>query len=141
MLNIIHISYLIITSESTGPESIVIGIVATLLIITILAIRDSGITSKKGRSQNRHQKKINQLTKNISELDSLHEQGILNKKEYIKKSIELEKKRINLIVEQKLNENEKYQKILEAYKNGLITENERDVKVKSLKKKVRRNLI
>lgn len=140
MLNIIYTSHLIIASDTTGPESIVIGIVATLLIIAILAIRDSGITSKKGRSQNRQQKNINQLTKNISELDSLHQQGILNKKEYINKSIELEKKRINLIVEQKLNENEKYQKILVAYKNGLITENERDVKIKSLKKKVQRNL-
>lgn len=137
MVNIIQISQLIFINGATGPENIVIGIVGIIILIAILAIRDSGITSKKGRNQNKLQKNINQLNEKSIELDNLHQQGILNKKEYINKSIELEKNRIDLIVEQKLNENEKYQKILNAFKNGLITEVERDDKINSIKMKIR----
>lgn len=136
MLSNIHTSHLTIISATTGPESIVIGIASVLLLIAVLAIIDSGITSKKGRNQNTLQKKLNRLNKNINDLDSLHQQGILNKKEYVDKSIELEKKRIEFIVEQELNENEKFEKILEAYKSGLITEVEKDQKVNSLKNKI-----
>jgi hypothetical protein len=140
LLNIIHIYYLIIISSTSGPERIVIGIVGAILIITILAIIDSGITSKKERNRNRLQKNLNRLTRNINELENLHRQGILNKKEYINKTIELEKKRIDLIVEQELRENEKYQKILDAFKNGLINENEKNEKIKLLKEIIRRNI-
>jgi len=136
LLSNIHTSHLTIISATTGPESIVIGIASVLLLIAVLAIIDSGITSKKGRNQNTLQKKLNRLNKNINDLDSLHQQGILNKKEYVDKSIELEKKRIEFIVEQELNENEKFEKILEAYKSGLITEVEKDQKVNSLKNKI-----
>ena len=121
-------------------EKIVVGIASFLFVMIIASIINSGISSKRGRAGKRAQRKINKTNNDLIELKRLHQQGILNKNEFLEKSFNLEQNKIDYTIEQKLNENEEYKKILSAYKKGFITESEKTYKIEAIRDEIKRNL-
>lgn len=140
ILSCLYIFFIKTFLISTTLEKVVIGIVGAGLIITFLAIRDSGIVSKKGRERNLTKKKINQVERDLDELDNLYGQGILNNNERIEKSIDLQKKRIDLIVDQKLIDNDDFNAIVNAHKNGYLTDSQKNDKIEVIRNQLKRNL-
>ena len=73
-------------------------------------------------------------------MDNLYGQGILNNNERIEKSIDLQKKRIDLIVDQKLIDNDDFNAIVNAHKNGYLTDSQKNDKIEVIRNQLKRNL-
>lgn len=105
-------------------------------MIFFLALRDSGFTSRKGRKENRIKGELNHFNTQLLDLEKLYDEGLLDKDEYIKKSLKVKKLQIKYIKTQRVYKSEDYDKVIKAYEKGYITDKEKSKKIKKIRKSI-----
>lgn len=123
-----------------GLKKVVVGIVGFFIIYVIVSIRNSGVMTKKGRKKNKFIKEIDKLEKNISELKILRHKEILTEDEYKSKTLSLREKLREKKIDYYLSVDNKYILIMNSYKKGLITNEEKESKIKVVRNKIEKNL-
>lgn len=140
MLRIIYYSNISMIMNGNDQAKMFAMVLFTGLIVVIIGIKQSGIFSKETREQIKKQKQIDEISGKLGELDNLYQSGIINENEYNLKKSELENLNINILVDQQLIIDKDYISILKAFKNGLISEKQKNVKINNIREKIIRDL-
>lgn len=143
ILTLLSSEYIFASSGSEQAKIVAMGIIGGLFTVGIIAyrnIKESGVTTKQGRKENRQKKQIAQIDKDISELKIVLHKGIIDQNDFDKKLAEFKDKKRNLMIDFYLEKDRKYHSILDAHKKGFITNEQRDLKIAELRERIGKNV-
>jgi biopolymer transport protein ExbB/TolQ len=134
---------LLIPNDSSGAKIIAMGIIGGLFFLGLILFRnvkESGVTSKSGRNENRSRKKQNWIDEQISQLKIAKHRKILTEEEFETKLQQLKREKRKELIELYLKKDEKYKSINDAHKKGFITQEQKEVKFEEIRDRIRKHI-
>lgn len=117
---------------------------ATIILLVLIGlyrkIQGSGITTKEGRARRHYEYKMASFDKDILELKNLNQKGILNSSEFEDKLAEINNDKENFQIEYYLELNAKYKSVLDAFKKGYITTEQKSQKIIEIREQIEKNV-
>jgi hypothetical protein len=143
MIKALLLTSLFIPDNSSGAKIIAMGIIGGLFFLGISLFRnvkESGITTKSGRSANRSRKKQNWIDEQISELKIARHRKILSEEEFQAKLQDLKREKRTEQIELYLKSDKKYKSIIDAHKKGFITQSQKEAKFEEIRNTIRKHI-